>query len=410
MKFRHLILWLVAAALPAQFVRSEPAQVVGQIANANNAFAFDLYKYLAKEPGNLVVSPFSIDTALTMAYAGARGQTASQMAKVLHIPSENTNVHSRFAALLKELNETNVTGCQLEIANSLWAQRGYQFLKPFQELLRSDYSASLNEIDLTGWPKEFNPAIAAAARKRINDWVAERTRNKITEMLPLRLPDPDTLLILVNGVSFKGTWVTQFDKAKTADSPFRLTPGETVSVPTMHTSGQFRVGGNETLQVLELPYVSNRFSMIILLPYEYLKLKLEDIEKTLSPTLIEQLRQKCEKQEINVSLPRFKSGSDFDLKKPLRDMGMELAFDMGDADFSGITLEKPFFIGDALHKACVDVDEAGTEAAAATVVVFKKSLPASFIADHPFLFLIRDNKTGIILFLGRVANPLPNGQ
>jgi serpin B len=282
-------------------------------------------------------------------------------------------------------------------------------LKPFQELLRDDYSASLNEIDLTGWPKEFDPAIAAAARKQINDWVAERTRNKIVEMLPPRLPDAETRLILVNGVSFKGTWVTQFDKAKTADSPFHPNPSETISVPTMHLTGHFRIGGTETLQVLELPYVSNRFSMIILLPYEYLKLKLEDVEKTLTPTLIEQLRQKCENQEINVSLPRFKLGSDFDLKEPLMVMGMELAFDES-ADFSGITTEKPFFIGDALHKACVDVDEAGTEAAAATAVSATLSQPAHFIADHPFLFLIRDNKTGIILFLGRVAKPLSNGQ
>jgi serpin B len=228
-------------------------------------------------------------------------------------------------------------------------------------------------------------------------------------MLPPRLPSPETLLILVNGISFKGTWVTQFDKAKTTDSPFHPNQGEKVSVPTMHLRGHFRCGGTETLQVLELPYVSNRFSMIILLPFEYRKLNLADIEKTLTPALIEQLRQKCENQEVVVSLPRFKLGSDFDLKKPLKVMGMELAFDER-ADFSGITPGKPFFIGDALHKACVDVDEAGTEAAAATVVSFTRGGPASFIADHPFLFLIRDNKTGIILFLGRVANPLSNGQ
>ncbi len=379
------------------------------VVKANNAFALDLYKNLAKQPGNLVVSPFSIDTALAMSYAGARGETARQMAGVLHLSNGNTNIHACFKTLLKELNETNVTGCQLEIANSLWAQKGFPFLKPYQELLRDDYSASLNEIDLTGWPNEFNPTIAAAARKTINDWVAEQTRNKITEILPPRLPNPETQLILVNGVSFKGTWVTQFDKAKTADSPFHPNPSETISVPTMHTSGHFRYGGTEMLQVLELPYVSNRFSMIILMPYEYLKLKLEDVEKTLTPTLIEQLRHKCVNEEVGVSLPRFKLGSDFDLKKPLKVMGMEHAFNES-ADFSGITPEKPFFIDEALHKACVDVDEAGTEAAAATVVSFTKGGPTLFNADHPFLFFIRDNKTGVILFLGRVTNPLLNGQ
>jgi len=191
-----------------------------EIVNANNAFAFDLYKNLAtNNPGNLVVSPFSIDTAITMAYAGAHGQTASQMAKVLHFFTGNENVHAEFATLLKKVNNTNIAGCQLEMANSLWAQKGYSFLNPYQELLRDDYGASLNEIDLTGWPNEFNPAIAAAARKRINDWAAERTRNKIMEILPPRLPAENTRLILVNGVWFKGTWTTQFDKSKTTDSP-----------------------------------------------------------------------------------------------------------------------------------------------------------------------------------------------
>jgi serpin B len=400
MKSRYPILCALVYAIP--FLSITSASAASDLANANNTFAFDLYKNLAKEPGNLVVSPFSIDTALTMAYAGARGQTASQMARVLHLFTGNDNVHSEFAALLKELNGTNVTGCQLEIANSLWAQKGFPFLKPYQELLRDDYSTSLNEIDLTGWPNEFNPAIAAAARKQINDWVAERTRNKILEILPPRLPGPETLLILVNGVSFKGTWITRFDKAKTTDSPFYLSSGEEVSVPTMRLTSHFRCAETEMLQVLELPYVSNRFSMFILLP-EYGR-KLADIEKTLTPTLIEQLRQKGKNEEIAVALPRFKLASDIDLEKTLRLMGMGLAFDRR-ADFSGITPEKPFFIEAALHKACVDVDEEGTEAAAATAVSFTRGGPSGFIADHPFLFFIRDNKTGIILFLGRVVDP-----
>jgi serpin B len=401
MKSRYSILCALIYAIP--FLSVTSANAASDLANANNAFAFDLYKNLAKEPGNLVVSPFSIDTALTMAYAGARGQTASQMAKVLHLFTGNDKVHSEFAALLKELNETNITGCQLEIANSLWAQKGFPFLKPFQELLRDDYNSSLNEIDLTGWPNEFNPAIAAAARKRINDWVAERTRNKILEILPPRLPSPDTRLILVNGISFKGTWVTQFDKAKTTDSQFYLGSGEKVSVPTMRLTSHFRYAETEMLQVLELPYVSNRLSMFILLPEG--DRKLADIEKTLSPALVEQLRQKCQSQELDVRLPRFKLASDINLKKTLRLMGMGLAFDMIGADFSGITPEKPFFIEDALHKAYVAVDEAGTEAAAATAISFAKGGPAVFSADHPFLFLIHDNKTGVILFLGRVVDP-----
>jgi serine protease inhibitor len=400
MKPRYLILCALVCAIPFLWVKSAFAD--GDLARANNAFAIDLFLRLANSTSNLVVSPFSIDTGLAMAYAGARGQTASQMAKVLRFPSQNASVHPGFLVLLKELNETNVTGCQLEIANSLWAQQGFPFLKPFQELLRDDYNSSLNEIDLTGWPHGFDPAIAAAARKRINDWAAERTRNKITGILPPSLPSEGTRLILVNGISFKGKWAKTFEKEKTFESRFRLVSGETVPISLMHQSGDFRYAETPTLQALELPYVSNRLSMVILLPGE--NRKLADIEKTLSPALIEQLRQKCKSQEVAIFLPRFKLASDVDLKETLQQMGMGLAFD-GGADFSGITPEKPFFIEAALHKACVDVDEEGTEAAAATAISFARGGPPVFKADHPFLFLIRDNKTGIILFLGRVVDP-----
>jgi serpin B len=171
----------------------------------------------------------------------------------------------------------------------------------------------------------------------------------------------------------------------------------------MHLTGNFRYGRTEWIRVLELPYVSNRFSMIILLPR--LGPKLVEVEKTLSPALIEQLRQRCETQVVSISLPRFRLASDIDLKRPLTAMGMPLAFSEMRADFSGITLGKPFFIEDALHKACVDVDEAGTEGAAATLISFARSGPELFVADRPFLFLIRDNETGVILFLGRVVDP-----
>ena len=325
MKSRYSILCALICAIP--FLSATSAGVASDLVNANNAFAIDLYKNLAtNKPGNLVISPFSIDTALTMTYAGANGQTASQMARVLHLFTGNDNVHSEFASLLKELNGADITGCQLEIANSLWAQKGFPFLKPFQELLRDDYNTSLNEIDLTGWPNEFDPAIAAAARKQINDWVAERTRNKILEILPPRLPEPDTALILVNGVSFKGTWVTQFDKAKTKDSEFHLESGSKVSVPTMRVTSHFRYAETETLQILELPYVSNRFSMMILLPKEYLNFKLGDVERNLTLGLIGQLHQKCNNQEIAVALPRFELESGFNLKERLQAMGMGLAF------------------------------------------------------------------------------------
>lgn len=374
----------------------------GDLAAANNTFAVNLYRQFAGSNSNLVVSPFSIDVALAMAYAGARGETARQMTKVLHIPSEDANVHRELGALLQGLNGTNVAGSQLEIANSLWPQTGFPFLKPYQELLRNDYGSSLNEIDLTGWPNEFNRAIAAAARNRINNWVAERTRNKIADLVPPRLPEPETRMILVNAVWFKGTWMTQFDKAQTTSRRFYPSTNEEISVPTMQLKGDFQFGETETLGVLELPYVSNRLSMIILLPKG--DRSLADIENILRPALIEQLRRKCHSQSVLIFLPRFKLASDIDLKLPLMTMGMPFAFTRY-ADFSGITLERPFYIEDALHSARLTVDEEGTEAAAATVVSFKKSGSDIFAVDRPFLFLIIDNKTGVILFLGRVVDP-----
>jgi len=399
--FLVLILLNHAGALPADEER---------LVTANNAFTIDLFKQLAQQPGNVIVSPFSVDTALLMAYAGARGETAAQMAGVLHLSNGDASVHSACAALLKHLNRENDGNNQLLVANSLWAQRGYLFEKPFQMLLHSNYDASLNILDLTGWPGDFDPAKAAAARDKINGWVSAQTRGKINTILPPALPDADTRLILANAVYFKGFWAVSFNKDDTKNSPFYVGSGQTVSVPAMHKTETCLYTENTGLQMLEMPYRSGRLSMEILLPKA--KDGLAALEQTLTLEQIGQLRQTSFSTEINISLPKFKETSQFDLVKPLEDLGMKDAF--GDADFSGITPATPFYIEAVLHKAYVSVDEAGTEAAAATAVAFAdKAAPApprEFNADHPFLFWIRDNETGAILFMGRVANPLKVAQ
>jgi serpin B len=212
---------------------------------------------------------------------------------------------------------------------------------------------------------------------------------------------------LVNAIYFKGLWVTPFYKKLTKDAPFHISAGESVSVPTMHAKAELKYGENDDLRVLEMPYRSNRLSMVILLPKK--NDGLAELEKTLTVSGIEQLLQAGSLQEVNVSLPKFKATSGFDLKKPLEDLGIVDAFS-GKADFSGITDPSDLFIEAALHKAYVAVDEEGTEATAATAVSFANSASVIFNADHPFLFLIRHNPTGAILFLGRVANPLSNDQ
>jgi serpin B len=398
MKLRHPILWLVATVLSAQTLWSEPILATNDIVKANNAFAMDLYSQLAKHPGNLVVSPFSIDTALTMAYAGARGNTAKQMADVLHFANGDTNVHARLSALLKDLRDTNTLGCQLDIANALWAEQRYPFLPSYLAFLHDQYDASLNQFE----PVAFDAAKKAALRKQINSWVESKTHDKIKEIVPPSLPSDDTRLILVNAIYFKGLWSTPFDKKLTKDTRFHVSSEKSVSVPTMHIEAKFKYGENDDFQLLEMPYRSNRLSMVILLPKK--NDGLAKLENTLTVSSIEQLLQTGGSQEVYVSLPKFKETSGFELTKPLKELGMVDAFLINKADFSGITDPSSLFIEAILHKDYVVVDEEGTEAAAATAVFFANSAPVIFNANHPFL--IKDNSTSTILFLGRVANPL----
>lgn len=406
MKSPILILWAFAVALQPPCLWAGTSRPATQIVRANNEFGSDLYAGLAIQPGNLVVSPFSISTALGMTYAGARNETARQMAKVLHFPNDSNVVHLGYGDLTSKLNESSRSGFKMVFVNALFAQKGYPFLRPFQEILRDKYSASLNPIDLTGWPNEFDSAKAAAARKQINDWVADRTQNKITEILPSSLPNEDTRMILANAIWLKGKWTTPFLKVLTTDAPFHLDAEKSVSVPTMRLTADFRYAENDALQILELPYASGQFAMVVLLPKK--GGKLDELDKTLTSPGIEALLRRLKTQKVQVSFPRFKAQSSFVLNMTLQAMGLKSAFGI-DADFSGITLSKPFFIQAAVHSAWVDVDEEGTEAAAATAFVLPTkstaSLPIVFSVDHPFVFLIRDNKTGLILFLGRVTDP-----
>lgn len=404
MKPYRLILWLFIVALSANFLCAESTPITDEIVKANNSFALDLYAHLARQPGNLVFSPFSIDATLAMTYAGARGETAQQMAKALHLPSDDANIHAGFASLLNELNEVNVSGCQLDVVNSLWAQLGYSFSESFQNLLHDQYHSRLNQIDLTGWPHGFDSNKALAARRQINKWVANETSNKIKEILPQNLPTPNTRLVLVNAIYFKGLWTTSFDKSLTRNAAFYVSSGKSILVPTMHTEASFEYSEDENVQVLEMPYFSNQLSMIILLPKT--NYGLSKLEENLTVSQIEQFEEASHLQKVNVSLPKFKQTSEFDLIRPLTAMGIKNAFDENDADFSGITSMKPFFVEAVIHKTYVDVDEEGSEAAAATGVVFADSLSVTFNANHPFLFLIRDNPSGAILFIGRIINPL----
>ena len=384
------------------------------IVTGNNKFALELYAKLRGKKGNLFFSPYSISTALAMTRAGARGQTETQMAGVLHFPiitKPGTELSSKlipdrqkfasvFGKIIKDLNNRGKKGgYELRVANALWGQEGYEFLEEFLELIKNNYDGQLNEVDFV--------KAAEAARKTINTWVEKETNNKIKNLIRKGLLSSMTRLVLTNAIYFKGNWAKQFKEDRTKDAPFTLANGRKMDVAMMNQTGQFNYMETESFQALELPYVDDELSMIILLPKEFDGL--DEFEKTLTAENLSKWMDQLHNREVIVSIPKFKMTSQFALASVLKSMGMIDAFSPN-ADFSGMNGRRDLFISAVIHKAYVDVNEEGTEAAAATAVTMKLTsigptrIPV-FCADHPFLFIIRDNHSGSILFIGRVMHP-----
>lgn len=370
------------------------------VVQGNNAFALDLYAELKNRDGNLFFSPHSISTALAMTYAGARGSTEKQMAEVLHFDLEQKRLHPAFRELLDQLETgEGERGYQLSVANALWGQRGYEFLETFLNLTKENYGAGLSELDFIGSTE--------AARQTINTWVERETEDKIKELIKPGVLDRLTRLVLTNAIYFKGFWESQFEEEMTRPAAFTLVRGEKVQVPTMHRTADFNYTETDHLQGLEIPYLGDDLSMVVLLPKE--TDAITDFEKLLNRENLAKWLTGLTKQEVIVALPKFKMTSEFSLADVLKSMGMTDAFSIDKADFSGMSGKKDLFITAVLHKAFVEVNEEGTEAAAATgVVVGLTAAPPRqpvFRADHPFLFLIRDLRSNGILFLGRVMDP-----
>lgn len=376
-----------------------------QLAKGNNEFAWAMYGQLKTEPGNLFFSPYSLRTALAMTYAGARGETAEEMAKTLSFTLKGNTLHEAFAATAKGLEPDERGGYKLTVANSLWGQKDYGFLPPFLDIAKTCYGSGLTEVD-------FKTAFEEA-RGKINLWVEDKTNQKIKDLIPPRGLNALTRLVLVNAIWFKGDWMEQFKKEDTKDEPFQVSATEKASVPLMHkTWDGCRYGEADGIQILELPYKGDRLSMVVLLP------KAEDglakLEPMLTPGKVGQWVGALGKQKVIVYLPKFKmTWGTKEMTSLFQALGMTVPFQLS-ADFSGMNGHKPPD-GEALqitaifHKAFVDVNEEGTEAAAATAVVTGHKAvprpPPEFRADHPFVFLIRDKTDGNILFLGRLTNP-----
>ncbi len=394
----------VMAAKPA-VMAAKPAVMAAKpagnpVVKGCNDFAFDLYQQLKTRPGNLFFSPYSISTALAMTYAGARGETAEQMADVLHFSLGRDKLHAAMGRMVNKLNAAGEeSSFQLVVSNALWGQKGYSFLPSFIGFVKDNYSAGFNEVDFIHQTE--------ATRKTINTWVERQTQDKIRELLKQGILTPITRLVLTNAIYFKGNWARQFDEARTVESLFKLGEGKTVTIPLMHQTAKFNYAEGKSLQILELPYVDGRLSMVVLLPKKVGDIK--KLEKRLSSKTLQKWLERVREQKVQVYLPRFKMTDDFKLEQVLPGMGMPDAFSEISADFSGMTGKKDLYISAVIHKAFVDVNEEGTEAAAATAVVMSRKGGHSpvpvFRADHPFVFLIRDNVSGSILFCGRLSNP-----
>lgn len=376
---------------------------VRAVVEGNNRFALDLYGRLRSgRPGNLFFSPGSLSTALAMTYAGARGQTAEQMAEVLHFRLPQEKLHPAFTALQETWDaQGEKAGYKLSVANRLWGQEGFDFRPAFLVTSREHYGAELAQVDFARQPE---PAL-----RRINAWVEERTQGKIRDLIPPGVLDAMTRLVLTNAVYFKGVWAEQFQKSATKGAPFHVSARRQADVPLMSQQDEFRYWAGDGVKVLELPYGEGDLAMLALLPDEIEGLPA--LEAGLTVENLSRWLTGLRKQKVRVSLPRFTLSSSFQLDDVLGAMGMARAFTPGEADLSGMSSQEELFLSAVVHKAFVDVNEEGTEAAAATgIAVGATSFvvpqePAVFRADHPFVFLIRDNRSGSILFLGRLVNP-----
>jgi serpin B len=337
-----------------------------------------------------------------MTYGGARGQTAIDMAKTLQFPFEGQRVHTAFADLIQQINQPGQKRpYQLSVANRLWGQKGYGFLPDFLMLTKEAYGAGLEEVDFSKATEQ--------ARQTINDWVAKETQNKIRDLIGKGVLNGDTRLVLTNAIYFKAPWEHAFGAKATLKEDFKASAAKSIKVDMMHQTENMKLLETDTFQMLSIPYQMHDLSMVILLPRQ--PDALAPLEKAVSAEKLQEWMGKMKMYQVALSLPKFTFTAQFTLNDVLSQMGMGIAFNPTQADFSGITTQQKLFLSAVIHKAFVAVDEKGTEAAAATAVGVRATAapianpPATFRADHPFLFLIRDNRTGSILFMGRVVNP-----
>ena len=370
---------------------------------ANNAFTWDLYRQLNGKPGNLFFSPLSIEAALGMTAAGAKGTTLTQMAKALSLPADTAAAHAGFKSLFAAVNDekkpADKRAFELTVANALWGSATYPWNKAYLALVSANYGGGLFHTDFNQ-PKQ--------ARAKINSWVEGQTKQRIKDLIPDGVLTPLTRLVLTNAIYFKAAWLHPFGVDRTKAGPFHIANGKKADAKLMHQSERFSYAETDDAQAVELPYKGGETSLLVLLPRK--ADGLPALEKAMTVAWLDAVTKKLRPEKVNLTLPKFKVETNYDLVPPLKALGMTDAFDPKLADLSGMhTSKETLFISAVLHKAFCAVDEAGTEAAAATAVVIRATSavvdtrpPKEFKADRPFLFAIRHARTGTVLFAGKV--------
>ena len=397
--------------------RAAPSEGVGDLVglvDGNSAFSFDLFQSLKSQDGNLFYSPHSISLALAMTYAGADGQTAGQMADTLHFSLPQDRLHPAFNALDQQLASRGADvqgrageGFRLNIVNAVWGQQGHPFQDAFLDVLAESYGAGVRPADFSTAPEE--------SRVAINDWVAENTENRIKDLIPQGLINPLTRMVLTNAIYFNASWVIPFNEASTRAHPFHLLDGSSIDVPMMRTAEEFGYAAGDGYQAVDLPYAGHEMSMTVIVPDRG---RFREFEDSLDADLVKRTIASLGYRHVTLDLPKFEFESQFRLGETLKSMGMPDAFDVAASNFSGMDGRSCLagdqgclYIREVVHKAFVSVDEAGTEAAAATAVLMQTESapqnPVTVTVDRPFIFLIRDLETGAILFVGRVEEISP---
>ena len=373
------------------------------LVDGNNQFSFGLYNEIKSNSNdNLFYSPFSISTAMAMVYAGARNETALQISKTLKFPADE-KFHSDYKRLLTNLDEGAKGSIQLNIANCLWAQKDFKFLDSYFDQVLTNYNSELKNVDF------IDPAEREKTRHEINLWVAQKTNERIQDILAPGTLTDRTRLVLVNAIYFYGDWAYPFEKHATSPKDFILIGGSKYRVPFMNQKKSYRYYEDDNIKAIEIPYKDDKACMMIILPHATDGITI--LDQSFNEKFFRKISDEFTFEQVHLSLPKFETTYEISLGETLSDMGMPRAFSDLGADFSGMTGKRDLYISDVIHKAFIKVDEKGTEAAAATAVVMEIAIarPQSdikiFNADHPFIFCIKDNTTGSILFMGRMMKP-----